>query len=1277
MKKLMLLVFTVLMVIFATSVFAAPDGASCTTGDDCDNGLCVVSSGGVKKCDSECSSSFVPGCSDDDMGIGYGDQKSCVINEAGNTVCAAGLYTWSNDDPGTKYGTCVGHDGFTCDPDGSETSYFSDGICVDDDCLYGADSYKDVVRCSASNFEDGCTGNDGCECLEFAPHGPYIWGVTGICENGACADCTWEVCGDGIDNDCDGETDEVLTSCSADKDGDGYEDGVYPMWSVTACSCINKQGHSSYEDEKLIQPGDCDGDNPDVHPGVAEICDDGIDNDCDGQADCGSCSYGTEKWCGDTSIGACSVVKQECVYTSSGTQWTACQAVFPKNEVCTNFQDDDCDGLLPEDDSDCGGSSECTYDDQCAADNLCIDQTCVMGCIDPDGEDTTTKSTTTYYDTSDEPGSYEDICDGTDKVIEGTCVPGFFMDANGHGNKLETKTIDCAAGATCSNGACSGGAYVPCGNGDPDTGETCDDSNTAPGDGCSATCTVESGYDCGTDFPSVCTPLQTGCSSTNPCDYVECKSVACNSGNCVYTNLNDNSPCSNGGTCQSGTCVTTPPPTGDLELWYKFNGNFVDSSGKGRGGDPNTAVSTSGNVATFDGGDYIYVQQFTFSGSHLSLAAWVKLSSAPNEDPRIISKGPSTSYQNWALLIEDTGCIPRFRVGPSSGTGSPFQAIGSKNVCDNEWHLIVGTYDTGAMKLYIDGVQDGSATANTNLYSSNAPVWIGDQPDSKGSRPFTGSIDEVRVYSETLSPGVISSMCSEKGCPGGTGGGTETVCSNGVDDDSDGSIDCADSDCNGAYCASGKTCQSNTCQSSTPPPADNLLLHYKFNGGHTNEIGGTSIVTGTLNYGTGIDGQQAATFSSGDHVYTGALNVPASAMSISAWFKMGPITTTDPRIISKGATTSFQDWALLIDDDYCRPTFRVGVGNVLRSVTAGAGNYVCDNRWHHLVGTYDGSTMRLYLDKISVGTLNIQGTVPTSNSQVWIGDQPTVSGRQFIGQLDDVRVYGKTLSTTDINSLCAMGSCSYQTNNGPGSGCTPLTKSAACGSRTCGSRSDNCGGTHVCGYCTSTQSCSTSGSCVTTTPGCTPSCGGKNCGSDGCNGICGTCGNGQSCSTGGICYTQYDETNYKSNFNGDQRFTNPTIRAQANELVLFTPGVQEKYFTVNVADDVIYYKGSFAFGNSPIWDPNGFTFDEQPTIALADNPTVPVYIENAGSVTLSLPPGTVGLRNGKTLESENYVIFYSCSCAESSGVCDYTDPNVLVNCHGNRWQLLQFDARMS
>lgn len=45
-----------------------------------------------------------------------------------------------------------------------------------------------------------------------------------------------------------------------------------------------------------------------------------------------------------------------------------------------------------------------------------------------------------------------------------------------------------------------------CGNTWKADTEECDDGDIAPGDGCSATCTVENGFTCDTDSPSVCTP---------------------------------------------------------------------------------------------------------------------------------------------------------------------------------------------------------------------------------------------------------------------------------------------------------------------------------------------------------------------------------------------------------------------------------------------------------------------------------------------------------------------------------------------------------------------------------------------------------------------------------------------------------------------------------------------------------------------------------------------------------------------------------------------------
>ena len=74
------------------------------------------------------------------------------------------------------------------------------------------------------------------------------------------------------------------------------------------------------------------------------------------------------------------------------------------------------------------------------------------------------------------------------------------------------KQIDSGVGGgggtttTTGEGGSGGGAPAECGNGTAETGEECDDGNLFPGDGCSAKCAIETGFQC-SGVPSVCSAI--------------------------------------------------------------------------------------------------------------------------------------------------------------------------------------------------------------------------------------------------------------------------------------------------------------------------------------------------------------------------------------------------------------------------------------------------------------------------------------------------------------------------------------------------------------------------------------------------------------------------------------------------------------------------------------------------------------------------------------------------------------------------------------------------
>lgn len=99
-------------------------------------------------------------------------------------------------------------------------------------------------------------------------------------------------------------------------------------------------------------------------------------------------------------------------------------------------------------------------------------------------------------------------------------------------------------------------AALVCGDSEPDAGEECDDGNTTPGDGCSATCTVEAGSDCTAAIPSMpgtppVPPVPSVCLVGECGDSIQSMGESCDDGN-----MSDGDGCSSACAVESGFACT-------------------------------------------------------------------------------------------------------------------------------------------------------------------------------------------------------------------------------------------------------------------------------------------------------------------------------------------------------------------------------------------------------------------------------------------------------------------------------------------------------------------------------------------------------------------------------------------------------------------------------------------------------------------------------------------------------------------------------------------------
>ena len=146
-----------------------------------------------------------------------------------------------------------------------------------------------------------------------------------------------------------------------------------------------------------------------------------------------------------------------------------------------------------------------------------------------------------------------------------------------------------------------------------------------------------------------------------------------------------------------------------------------------------------------------------------------------------------------------------------------------------------------------------------------------------------------------------------------------------------------------------------------------------------------------------------------------------SGMTLEAWVNPTALGSSWRTVVLKEQPGNLA-YALYANDGEGHPTGHVAVPFDSRAT----GPQLPANTWSHLAATYDGASLRLYVDGVEVANSLVFGAITASSGALRIGGN-TVWAEWFAGLIDEVRVYDRALSAAEISADMARPvTCAYE-----------------------------------------------------------------------------------------------------------------------------------------------------------------------------------------------------------------------------------------------------------